>query len=236
MKAVGVRPSLSIILLVILSQFFWSCALEEKRLQKAISQVEANRQAPISPYQDPAYREKVREELREFIDKNSLREIIQLSERLDSIGRDLLLQQLEPEKAKVVKNAGKARGAESYPETLMTVYFGTNRQLVQAEEPSTVFNNARNSRKLHVGQCQVNIPPIHALGEIEKPSFFQLEFSTDPAKHMFIKKLSVQQEQTFVNKLAGLGKKEAFVFIHGYNTSFEDAALQPYPEKGQCLS
>jgi esterase/lipase superfamily enzyme len=43
---------------------------------------------------------------------------------------------------------------------------------------------------------------------------------------MFIKSLTVVDRQQFIEDFSRAGKDQAFVFIHGYNTSFEDAALR----------
>jgi esterase/lipase superfamily enzyme len=85
-------------------------------------------------------------------------------------------------------------------------------------------------RELKFGMCEVSIPggDRHNIGRLEAPSVWRLEFREDPAKHIVLLGVRPQSKieffeavQTRVNDSAA---KDAFVFVHGYNVSFEDAA------------
>lgn len=66
------------------------------------------------------------------------------------------------------------------------------------------------------------------MGEIESPSIWKLEFSEDPEKHVVLHAVGVDSREGFLSELSHViqrsSKKSAFIFVHGYNVSFADAA------------
>jgi esterase/lipase superfamily enzyme len=80
------------------------------------------------------------------------------------------------------------------------------------------------------GIAKVSIPEDHRMGEIERPSWLKLEFSEDPAKHFVLMNIDAFDRNSFVNTLrqsvANSKASDLLLFIHGYNTSFEDAAIR----------
>jgi esterase/lipase superfamily enzyme len=82
--------------------------------------------------------------------------------------------------------------------------------------------------QISYGICVVSIPKIHKLGRLETPSILKLEFSPDPEKHIVLQKIENLEEANFLDRVktsvAASVTKEAFIFIHGYKVSFEDAA------------
>ncbi len=83
---------------------------------------------------------------------------------------------------------------------------------------------------LQMGVCEVSIPKDHRIGEIESPTILRLEFRPDKSKHVVLQKLEVLPPGEFFQDLrtcvASSKRKEAFVFVHGYNVTFEKAALR----------
>ena len=81
---------------------------------------------------------------------------------------------------------------------------------------------------MHYGECAISIPKIHKVGKLESPSILRLEFRPDPEKHITLLSLQTLEEQAFFRAIAESVAKaparDVFVFIHGYNVSFEDAA------------
>jgi esterase/lipase superfamily enzyme len=81
---------------------------------------------------------------------------------------------------------------------------------------------------LEFGSCEVSIPKSHQIGHLEAPSILRLEMHEDPAKHIILQKVEVQSRDQFLKGLqrclADSPNQEAFVFIHGYNVTFEEAA------------
>ena len=81
---------------------------------------------------------------------------------------------------------------------------------------------------LQMGTCQVSIPKRHQVGEVERPSIFKFEFVEDPRKHVVLLSVDRQPEGSFFadlkTRVDGSRRKEAFVFVHGYNVAFDAAA------------
>jgi esterase/lipase superfamily enzyme len=81
---------------------------------------------------------------------------------------------------------------------------------------------------IEYGTTDVSIPRDHRLGEIERPTLLRAEFREDPQKHVVVLSVRREDEQTFfaglATEVAASKGKEAFVFVHGYNVTFADAA------------
>ncbi len=79
---------------------------------------------------------------------------------------------------------------------------------------------------MHYGFCDVSIPPTHTIGELESP----LIGREDEAQHVVLQRVDEQEEDQFFELVkAELSKrstddKSCFVFIHGFNVRFDDAA------------
>lgn len=113
--------------------------------------------------------------------------------------------------------------ARSFEFDQVRVFFATDRQEVRAGE----FGGDRG-REIAYGSLFVSIPRRHEVGAIERPSVWKLEFSEDPRKHMVIVRRSVLDRAAFfggIRETLQRGSSEAsFVFVHGYNVAFDDAA------------
>jgi esterase/lipase superfamily enzyme len=68
------------------------------------------------------------------------------------------------------------------------------------------------------------------MGELEGPSIWRLEFREDPERHVVLLKETVRDlnRAAFLRaveeRVSTSKEREALVFIHGFNTTFEDAA------------
>jgi esterase/lipase superfamily enzyme len=74
----------------------------------------------------------------------------------------------------------------------------------------------------------VRIPPDHKIGHIERPSswsLFGITLSSAPneREHFVIKQAVSLSEHEFDRVITGKGAKTALVFVHGFDTTFEDA-------------
>lgn len=140
---------------------------------------------------------------------------------------------------------GEFQQAEAFPEAaeapsdfvlgsepefaVVRVFYATDRQSTGQDLPSRFYGKEQSSDgKLSMGTCEVSIPRDHRIGELEHPSIWRLEFSEDPEKHVVLLRVNPQSEDDYWadvrNRVGSSRKKEAFVFVHGYNTTFEDAA------------
>ena len=110
---------------------------------------------------------------------------------------------------------------------VVDVYYGTDRKI--NKNPTAVKEYYLGERgQFSYGLCKVSIPKGHKVGELESPSIFKFQFSEDPALHVVL--LDVQQlgQNDYFDSLRSVikrsSKKQAFIFVHGYNVTFEDAA------------
>jgi esterase/lipase superfamily enzyme len=109
------------------------------------------------------------------------------------------------------------------------VFYATDRGATGHTEPANFYGSGRDPNEtLSLGTCEVSIPRDHRPGELEAPSIWRLEFHEDPEKHVVLLGVQPEAQSQFYSDLdstiAASPNKEAFVFIHGYKTTFEDAA------------
>ena len=119
------------------------------------------------------------------------------------------------------------RGTINNPDFVkLPIFFGTDRNYTKSNDLNKTFGVKRS--KLKYGIVEVSIPHDHRVGEIETPSIWKFEFSEDPSKHIMLQKVSLFERQQFFKKLTqeikSSDKKSTFLFVHGYNTSFSEAA------------
>ncbi|XCN71616.1 MAG: alpha/beta hydrolase [Candidatus Electrothrix aestuarii] len=116
-------------------------------------------------------------------------------------------------------------GDEKYARTV--VFFATDREKDDPRDVASYFGGKRG-RKISYGTASVSIPRDHKMGELEKPSIWRLEFRQDPEKHVVLLGINELPAQRFYEGISQRIKnsegKKAFIFIHGYNVTFEDAA------------
>ncbi|MFC1544916.1 tetratricopeptide repeat protein [Gemmatimonadota bacterium] len=129
--------------------------------------------------------------------------------------------------------AEETAGAQSEQEenyAIVKVFFATDRKKTRSKKPAKIFGAKRcePSSNLSYGICDVSIPKDHEIGELEAPSIRRLEFRNDPTKHVVLLEVSVQKKDDFFSDLASRvsasPKNSAFIFVHGYHVTFEDAA------------
>lgn len=81
-----------------------------------------------------------------------------------------------------------------------------------------------------LGVAQVSIPPNHAVGEIERPSPWRGDFFEDPDVHMVLFAVHALADTEWTARVRraveGSPDEDAFVFVHGYNVTFEEAVLR----------
>lgn len=109
---------------------------------------------------------------------------------------------------------------------VVRTFYATDRNRTTSAVPAEVFGNRRAA--LSLGYCDVSIPRDHRMGALEAPSIWRLEFREDPAKHVVLLSTVVRSKDEFFVDLASRVKASsrtsAFVFVHGYNVTFEAAA------------
>lgn len=106
------------------------------------------------------------------------------------------------------------------------LYFGTDRNASGSTTRSSFFGEERGHELIY-GTCEVSIPRGHQPGELESPVVLR-HFLERPDRHVVLlsvaRRTSAEVLAEMAGKLAGRPQRKAFVFVHGFNTSFEDAA------------
>jgi esterase/lipase superfamily enzyme len=114
--------------------------------------------------------------------------------------------------------------------TDVTVLYGTDRTVLNNNHNDVQFGNQPakpGSPSYSVGYTVISIPPIHKEGNIETPSVWKLEFHEDSLKHMMQRAIKPLSDDDFNSLLKRVkGGQDAFIFVHGYNNSFKEAALR----------
>ncbi|HEU4818824.1 alpha/beta hydrolase [Janthinobacterium sp.] len=135
-----------------------------------------------------------------------------------------------PEVETAPSPADKSSVVSNY--AVVKVYFATDRQRDVGKPPAQRFSGERNIMEgngpLSYGSCDISIPRDHRMGQLESPSLWRLEFRDDPAKHVVVLSADVQDRDNYFaalkTQIRASAGKSAFIFIHGYNVTFEDAA------------
>ena len=126
-------------------------------------------------------------------------------------------------------------GAEETSWDLVPVLFGTDRE--EQPAPKRLQYNAERGRRLELGRALVTVPKSHEVPNIERPwvvkiPYFDLtiyEETEDPDKHFTMQEIKKVSEADFLalarERIAASNryKDHALVFVHGYNTSFDNA-------------
>lgn len=109
---------------------------------------------------------------------------------------------------------------------VVPVFFATDRSYDPANLPAERYGSGRG--QISYGIVEVSIPNDHRPGMLEAPALWHAEFHADPDHHVVLLSVSCESDSDFFATLkksvARSPGKDAFVFIHGYNTTFEDAA------------
>jgi esterase/lipase superfamily enzyme len=80
------------------------------------------------------------------------------------------------------------------------------------------------------GRCLVSIPKNHRPGRLESPSVLKGQLRSNPARHVAVLRVDALGRDDAAEQIRGRmaesadGRRRAFVFIHGFNVSFQDAA------------
>jgi esterase/lipase superfamily enzyme len=78
------------------------------------------------------------------------------------------------------------------------------------------------------GLCTVTIPKKHVVGEVESPSLLRLEIQEHASRHIVLHNTTRIADARFCEllrtRVQQSPRRELFVFVHGFNVSFDDAA------------
>lgn len=131
-----------------------------------------------------------------------------------------------------------AVGEEKEDWTVVPVYYGTDR--ARTPNDKRVDYGADRGRRLEVGRAMVSVPKAHEVPQVERPwaitipyfNYKVYEQKEDPKKHFILQEIkSLSQDDLLALVKERLAKSarykdHAFVFVHGYNTSFDFAVYR----------
>lgn len=139
-----------------------------------------------------------------------------------------------PQDRELASKAGRKGGRESRQDDrehkdTYRVWYGTDRRPIHEKGVVTGYSNIRDSN-IHYGFCNVFIPKSHKIGSIGSSLFKRLITLTDD--RLKIIQLAEIPKNTFWLAVESHlrahdpGTRSAIIFVHGYNVSFEEAALR----------
>lgn len=134
----------------------------------------------------------------------------------------------------IVTAPGPSEIAEAAPrlpggKDLVRVYYGTNRKPDRSVKPDSdpADYYGADLGPLEFGIVEVSVPKVHERGTLERPRWYLLE-KENATKHFVLQRVVPTNESLFLRELnrdiAADPKREAFIFVHGFGTSFEAAA------------
>lgn len=114
-------------------------------------------------------------------------------------------------------------------EVFVPVHYATNRMPTGKSSPNDFYGTDRDEGELRYGRVLVSLPGDHDLGRLERPKgFWIVKFRENPARHVVLREIEEKDAKAFFADLADdvakLTRKTAFVFVHGYNVTFAEAA------------
>ena len=121
---------------------------------------------------------------------------------------------------------------------VVPVYYGTDRKSIVTGD--RLEYGSDRGRKLEFGGALVTVPKSHEVPNVERPWVYRLPFTQivlmrekeDPAKHFTLKEVKALTREELAkvvrDRLAASRefKGHAFVFVHGFNTTFEAALFR----------
>lgn len=135
----------------------------------------------------------------------------------------------------IVTRMGASRGLTPAPKpgtagyAVVRVLYATDRGVTGKDSRGPTFGGEPDANgEMHYGEVSVSIPRDHRMGELEGPSIWLLQFREDPKKDVVLQTVQSEDEATFLksvsDRVGHSQKKEILVFVHGFNTTFEDAS------------
>lgn len=123
----------------------------------------------------------------------------------------------------------KTLGSLASPNTaVINVYYATDRAVSgQSNKGVSYGTEPAADDSVALGIAKVSIPRAHQMGELEGPSILRLEYREDPEKHVVLVSTTPEESGPFYHHISDRilqsRRHEAFVFVHGFNVTFEEA-------------
>jgi esterase/lipase superfamily enzyme len=117
-----------------------------------------------------------------------------------------------PSPERAIPESGLPGGTGGFKTSFVKVFFATNRT-VAASTPRLVFGNGRRQSGLDYGTVYVDVPIRRSVGSLQGVEVLRAAI--------------LEKEQYFTlvrDEVAASSERQALVFVHGFNVSFDDAA------------
>jgi esterase/lipase superfamily enzyme len=190
------------------------CDVEHSDYEKLLSLFRSELLLELSSYLENYQEKKFDDSMEELLEENELKLKI--------------LMMIESKEQPQVVTKGISLNDDT---KLCTVFYGTNREMNDKENLSLGYGNKR-ADKIYLGTCEVSVPESRKKGET-KGSWWDKIIKFDSSHgDLELKSISLYDEEGFWSTISDLytpleeEEKQALVFIHGYNTSFNDAAIR----------
>jgi Uncharacterized protein conserved in bacteria len=124
------------------------------------------------------------------------------------------------------------------PFSVVPVFFGTDR--ARLEGAKRLDYGAERGRRLELGRALVSVPTSHEVPDIERPWALRIPYfdvkiyeqAEDPAKHFTVREIRTVTREEMLRlvserlAMSASYKDHALVFVHGFNTSFDNAVYR----------
>ncbi len=136
---------------------------------------------------------------------------------------------LPPGPGALVGNGRRYKQSQGF--ATVRVFYGTNRAPTGEQKPALYYGPARG--ELQYGYLDVTIPQLHKEAELEtQPRWAEYTFAVNQAtsrsRYVLLDKVTPLAKDDFVRALHQQIQdsriKDVFIFVHGFNNTFEDAA------------
>jgi esterase/lipase superfamily enzyme len=131
-----------------------------------------------------------------------------------------------------------AAEAPATPWDVVPVFYGTDR--VTEPQPARAVYGSGRAKRLELGRALVTVPKSHQVPQVERPWVYHLPFTSivlyrereDPNRHFTLKEVRALTEADFLAlvrerlRASQSYKDHAVVFVHGFNTSFDNALFR----------
>ena len=122
--------------------------------------------------------------------------------------------------------------------SVVPVFFGTDRK--REEGGKRIAYASDRARRLEMGRALVSVPRDHKVPDIERPWTIRVPFTRiviyeekeDPKKHFTVQEIRVASKDEMLDLVrrrldtSQRFKDQAFIFVHGYNTTFDNAVYR----------
>lgn len=123
---------------------------------------------------------------------------------------------------------------DSRPQRFVTVLYATNRavEIVDSARGKVTKLSYKRSPDLIFGSAVVRVPEEHKIGAVERPlkvSIYGITILNEEekeSKHFILSEVTVLTREEFAAVIRENTTSSALVFVHGFNSTFEDAVFR----------